>query len=228
MIVARAEGDVHIGTDDSNLRSDFVVSTDEKARVDFRMRSTIVAGLSLCALVGAEPVEAQSSDSARNDSYYAYGQPIYAVADGVVVLTIDDVEENVPPEVTVKMTRHSVAGNVIVLDIGRGRYAVYGHIRPRSIKVPVGARVRRGQVLAEVGNSGNSTAPHLHFHVLDAPATGAGEGLAFLYRAYDLISDAPMAEEILDEGRVWRPAPWTGERRTMDSPTCGSVVRLFE
>ena len=60
-----------------------------------------------------------------------------------------------------------------------------------------------------------------------APATGAGEGLAFLYRAYDLISDTPIADEIVDRGKVWRPGPWTGERRTVDSPTCGSVVRLF-
>ena len=63
MIVARAEGGVHIGTDDSNAHPDFVVSTDENARVDFRMRSRILAGLSLCALVGTEPVEAQNSES---------------------------------------------------------------------------------------------------------------------------------------------------------------------
>ncbi|HUQ99510.1 MAG TPA: M23 family metallopeptidase [Gemmatimonadaceae bacterium] len=165
-------------------------------------------------------------DSSRNENYYAYRQPVYAVGDGIVLSTIADVEENTPPEITVRMTRHTVAGNIILLDIGDGAYAVYGHLRPGSLRVSPGDRVRRGQIIAEVGNTGNSTGPHLHFHILDGPSTGAGEGLAFMYRSYGLISAEPVPEEILDEGKVWKPAPWAAMPRTRDLPTCGSLVTL--
>jgi hypothetical protein len=166
-------------------------------------------------------------DSSRNDSYYAYRQPVYAVADGTVMLTIEDVKDNVPPDLPAPITRHTVAGNVIVLAIGGGRYAVYGHIRPGSIKVTKGSRVKRGQQIAEVGNTGNSTGPHLHFHIVDAPSVGAGEGMSFMYRHYDLVSDEPISDAIIDEGKVWRPGPWASSPRALDLPTCGSVVSFL-
>jgi hypothetical protein len=167
-------------------------------------------------------------DSSRNENYTAYRKPVYAVSDGIVRSVINDVEENIPPRVTVRLTRHSVAGNVVILDIGDGRFAVYGHLRPGSILVKEGQRVVRGTQIAEVGNSGNSTGAHLHFHIIDAPSTGAGEGLAFMYRRYSLISEDPIRESILDEGTVWRAAPWVAQMRTLELPTCGSVLTIPE
>jgi murein DD-endopeptidase MepM/ murein hydrolase activator NlpD len=60
------------------------------------------------------------------------------------------------------------AGNYVLLDIGGGRFASYAHFQPNSLKVKVGDRVKLGQVLGLVGNSGNSDLPHLHFHITNA------------------------------------------------------------
>jgi murein DD-endopeptidase MepM/ murein hydrolase activator NlpD len=74
----------------------------------------------------------------------------------------------------------------VIVDIGDGRYALYAHLKPDSIEVEEGDRVTRGQELALLGNSGNTTAPHLHFHVMDAPlALGADRNLPYVFDAFD-------------------------------------------
>ena len=71
------------------------------------------------------------------------------------------------------------------LDIGGGRYAFYAHLKPNSITVEEDDRVRRGQVLARLGNSGNTSAPHLHFHVMDAPLPlGADHNLPYVFDSF--------------------------------------------
>jgi murein DD-endopeptidase MepM/ murein hydrolase activator NlpD len=80
----------------------------------------------------------------------------------------------------VPITSETVAGNHIVLDLGGGRYAFYAHFQPGSLKVKVGDRVTRGQVIGLVGNSGNSTEPHLHFHISDGVSPLGSEGLPYV------------------------------------------------
>jgi murein DD-endopeptidase MepM/ murein hydrolase activator NlpD len=70
----------------------------------------------------------------------------------------------------------------VIVDIGSGRYAIYAHLKPGSVTVKEGEHVGRGQVLGRLGNSGNSGAPHLHFHVMDAPsALGADHNLPYVF-----------------------------------------------
>lgn len=73
----------------------------------------------------------------------------------------------------------------MVLDIGHGRFAFYAHLQPGSLKVKVGDRVKRGQVLGLVGNSGNSTEPHLHFHLADSKSPLGSEGLPYVLDSFD-------------------------------------------
>ena len=113
------------------------------------------------------------NDGSKNSDYYAYGQDILAPADGTVVTVVDGVPEN-PPGVTDIYYRF---GNAITLSIGNGEYAVLGHLLPGSAKVRVGDRVSRGQVIARCGNSGNSTAPHLHFQLSDSPTLSLAASL---------------------------------------------------
>lgn len=109
-------------------------------------------------------------DPKKNANWYCWNAPIFAVSDGVVVGERTDLPENVPLEPpAVPITQKTLGGNYIVIDIGFGRYAFYAHMRPHSATVKVGDRVRRGQIIGRLGNSGNSTAPHLHFHLTDAP-----------------------------------------------------------
>jgi murein DD-endopeptidase MepM/ murein hydrolase activator NlpD len=73
-----------------------------------------------------------------------------------------------------------------VLDLGAGRYALYAHLRAGSITVKPGDRVKRGQSIARVGNSGNTLAPHLHFHVMDTPSPLASNGLPYAIDAFEV------------------------------------------
>ena len=122
-----------------------------------------------------------TGDPKDNKSYRAYGAEVLAVANGSVVATKDGIPENVPGPTSraVAITSDTIGGNHIVLDIGGGRYAFYAHLQPGSLKVKVGDRVTRGQVIGLVGNSGNSTEPHLHFHVSDGISPLGSEGLPY-------------------------------------------------
>jgi hypothetical protein len=136
-----------------------------------------------------------AGDRARNQSYRAYGAEALAVADGVVVATKDGIPENVPSPTSraVPMTLETLPGNHVVLDIGGGRFALYAHLQPRSLRVKPGDRVRRGQVLGLVGNSGNSTEPHLHIHVTDSPSPLGSEGVPYLMPSFETRGDGPDA-----------------------------------
>jgi murein DD-endopeptidase MepM/ murein hydrolase activator NlpD len=150
-----------------------------------------------------------SGDRAQNKSYRAYGAEALAVADGVITEIKDGIPENVPGATrAVPITMETIAGNHVVIDLGHGRYALYAHLQPRSLRVKVGDRVRRGQVLGLVGNSGNSTQPHLHFHVDDAPSQLGSEGVPYVIDAFELRDKAgafkPVSKQLPAEMEVVR------------------------
>ncbi|MGA2260276.1 MAG: M23 family metallopeptidase [Acidobacteriota bacterium] len=108
----------------------------------------------------------------ENTDYCGYGADVLAVADAWVAAVKDTIPENKPGENSrsVQMTKETLLGNYVILDLGEQKYAVYAHLQQGSIQVKPGTQVRRGQVLARLGNSGNSDAPHLHFHVAQGPS----------------------------------------------------------
>jgi hypothetical protein len=117
-------------------------------------------------------------------SYPYFGVPILSVADGVVVNRMDDQPEQVPLKPVVGVTGQNAGGNFLVVDIGRGNFAFYAHMQPGSLRVRLGDRVKRGQVLGLLGNSGNTDAPHLHFHMMDGPAPLASNGLPYEFTSF--------------------------------------------
>ena len=88
---------------------------------------------------------------------------------GRVIATRADVPENTPPAVPPFTTFNALLGNYVVEALGHHRFALYAHLHTGSVRVRPGERVHRGQVLALVGNTGNSTESHLHFHVTSGP-----------------------------------------------------------
>lgn len=133
-----------------------------------------------------------NGDAKDNRNYRAYGSEALAVADGVVVEVKDGIPENIPglESRAVPITLETIAGNHVVLDIGHGRYATYAHLQPGSLKVKLGDRVKQGQVLGLVGNSGNSTEPHLHFHLSDGNAALGSEGIPYALAAFESKTEA--------------------------------------
>ena len=123
-----------------------------------------------------------TGDPANNASYHAYGQQALAVAPGTVVEIKDGVIENVPHTApAVPITLDTIAGNHVVIDLGNGAFAMWAHLQPGSLKVKVGDKVKTGQVLGLVGNTGNSTEPHLHFQVMDAGSPLGAEGIPYAF-----------------------------------------------
>lgn len=140
--------------------------------------------------------------AARPETFPAFGRDVAAPADGVVVQASgwqrDHWSRNSWPALIYLMVEgmvfrqvfslltlsagRFVVGNSVVLDLGDGVYAVFAHLRRGSVRVGKGDRVRAGDVLGEIGNSGNTSEPHLHFHLMDRPRPMAAAGLPFAFR----------------------------------------------
>ena len=110
-----------------------------------------------------------TGDTNKLESYPYFGADIHAVADGPVVGVLDGLPEQIPGKTPTGLPLEQYGGNHIVQDIGDGNYAFYAHLKTGSVKVKVGDQLTTGQVIAALGNTGNSDAPHLHFHVMSTP-----------------------------------------------------------
>jgi len=146
-------------------------------------------------------------DNKANAHFYGFGADVLAVADGRVA----DLKNGLPDNVgstersARNITLDNVFGNYVFLDLGHGRFALYAHLQSGSLRVKLGDAVKAGQVLALLGNSGNSDAPHLHFHLVDAASPMGSEGIPYqLYTFTQLgvVADDPNPQ---DNGRVLLP-----------------------
>jgi murein DD-endopeptidase MepM/ murein hydrolase activator NlpD len=125
-------------------------------------------------------------DGTRFDDYYAYGADVLAAADGHVISAANDQPEDPsamqrPDETQEAYSERlqkeqgerlakglkAITGNYVMIDHGKNEYSLYAHLRPGSVRVEVGTQVKAGDVIGKLGSSGNSTEPHLHFHVCD-------------------------------------------------------------
>jgi hypothetical protein len=127
-------------------------------------------------------------DPKKLESYPAFGHDILAVADGPVVAAVDGLPEQVPGTDPTGLPLDQYAGNHIVQDLGNGNYALYAHIKTGTVGVKPGDRLTTGQVIGFVGNTGNTTAPHLHFHVMSTADPLRSNGLPFVYNQFRLDS----------------------------------------
>jgi hypothetical protein len=116
-------------------------------------------------------------------SYVIYGKPAFAVADARVVAAVDGMADS-PVGALPNLRVDQADGNHVILDLGGGRFALYAHFKPHSVQVHEGQYVKRGTVLGMVGTSGNSSEPHLHFHVMDGPSALMSNGVPYLLRGF--------------------------------------------
>ena len=133
---------------------------------------------------------------AQLSSWAFFGAPIHAVANGTVVGLQDGLRDQVPGEPPVGVTIQNAGGNYIVERIGPHLFAFYAHLQPGSLRVRRGQRLHTGQVIGLLGNSGNSSGPHLHFHIMDTASPLQSNGIPFTFRAFRgqgvVTSEAPM------------------------------------
>jgi hypothetical protein len=176
-------------------------SPHRRALIPTAGRATIAQRFAIDWVRVDDSGETHHGDPVDNKNYYAFGAEALAVADGVVTEILDGVPLNVPGASSraVPITLENVGGNHVVVDIGGGHYAFYAHLQPGSLRVKLGDKVRRGQVVGLVGNTGNSTEPHLHFHIANATSPLGSEGLPYALTSFELQGHADETKVITKE-----------------------------
>lgn len=158
--------------------------------------------------------------------WIGYGAQVIAVADCVVRDVRDGEPEHPPlspqPEPS-SLTADGLFGNYVVLELSPGVFASYAHLKKGSVKVKPGDRVQRGQWLGQLGQSGNSAAPHLHFQLSTAATFEGSEGLPYVFESFAFLGPESEAQ-LFGQGEAWKePA---GEPRRMQLPLNDVVIRF--
>lgn len=165
-------------------------------------------------------------DVKKVGNYTCYGKRALAVADATVVEAID----KLPDQVIGKPSRlhiTEIGGNYVILDLGNKLYAFYAHLKPGSVKVRAGDKVKRGQEVGLVGNVGNSTAPHLHFHICDRPSPMAANGIPFVIDSMKVRGNYKSQNQYFDATDHGKPVEIVtdgGGDRTDQMPVAGVIV----
>ncbi|HET7233088.1 MAG TPA: M23 family metallopeptidase [Longimicrobium sp.] len=116
----------------------------------------------------------------RVEEYHCWGRPILAPGAGTVVTAVDSLADNAPG----RMDPAHPAGNHVIIDHGNGEFSLLAHLRRGTVAVAAGQRVATGDKLGECGNSGNTSEPHLHYHLQNTAVFGRGEGLPAPFTRY--------------------------------------------
>ncbi|MEX2175476.1 MAG: M23 family metallopeptidase [Pirellulaceae bacterium] len=131
-------------------------------------------------LVVAEDRQTHTGDGDRLADYYCYDRPVLAPAAGEVVAVLDG-QPDQPPGL---LGGSPAGGNQIVIRVADGQYLFLCHLRRGTLQVQEGGQVVSGQPVASVGNSGNTSEPHLHIHLQNTPNMNAGEGIPLYFHHY--------------------------------------------
>jgi hypothetical protein len=159
--------------------------------------------------------DSRNDGTTKNENWWGWGEPVLAVAEGEITEVVDEFPDNTP-RVLPPVTLDNIAGNHIILRIAQNLFVTYAHLQRGGIKVRAGDHVHRGDVLALLGNSGNTTGPHLHMQVIDRNSVLQSEGVPFMFADFTYLgpgSDYPEKQVSL---------PW------VNSISPGNAVLKFE
>jgi hypothetical protein len=156
-------------------------------------------------------------DPADVRNYADYGVDVLAVADGTVVDILNTLDDQPPSKLPdpKTITLENVDGNHVILDLGAGVYAFYAHMEKNSIGVAEGQGVKRGDVLGRLGNTGNTSAPHLHFQLMDGPSALGSSGIPYVIESFVLAGKIPAERD---------PAAATGVDGSWSSDLFSSAI----
>lgn len=123
--------------------------------------------------------------------WYGYDLEVYAVADGIIASTLDNFPESPTLSGHPKYSAEDATGNYISMKIEENRFVFYEHLKPGSILVKPGQKVKKGDIIARVGFTGQTTGPHLHLHVADSDSPLGAEGLPFVFDKFTVLGSFP-------------------------------------
>lgn len=143
-----------------------------------------------------------TGDGSRLEQYHCWGQPILAPGAGTVVTAVD----TLPDQQIGQRDPRNAPGNHVVIDHGEGEFSLLAHLRRGSVAVRPGQAVTQGQKLGECGNSGNTSEPHLHYHLQNGPVFGQADGLPAQFEGY-LADGQPVSRGEPTQGQTVRHQP---------------------
>ncbi len=141
-------------------------------------------------------------DGTKNEDYYCFGKAVISPGTGVIVEIVDTISENIPGQ----MNSSYPLGNHVIISHGHGEYSFMAHFMKGSIIVNTGDKVVAGQEIGLCGNTGNSSEPHLHYHLQTTPDFSQGEGLPAQFIHY-----------LADDKKINRGEPTRGQRVRNDT-----------
>jgi murein DD-endopeptidase MepM/ murein hydrolase activator NlpD len=153
----------------------------------------------------------------NNADYRGYHAPLLAVADGTVSAVVSNMKEAAPHVIPTDLTFPQLGGNYIIIDIGDGNFAFYAHMVLGTASVKVGDEVTRGQVIGRLGNSGNTSEAHLHFHVSPAPTPLSSDNVPCVIDTFAFVGST-VGDDVKAEAKP-------GERANQ-LPLDGTVVNF--
>lgn len=164
-------------------------------------------------------------DENRVSNWLGYGADVLAVADGDVVVLKDDFPESSTLSGNPDYPPEEATGNYICLKISERTFVFYEHLKPYSIKVKTGQKVKKGDIIASLGFTGQTTGPHLHIHVADAKSALGSEGLPFAFEDFELLGHYPHFENF--GKRPWLPRSSSKNAvRQNERPSPNAVIQF--
>ena len=157
--------------------------------------------------------------------WFGYGADVLAVADGTIVATKDSFPESPTLSGHPKYSSEKATGNYICLAISENEFVFYEHLKPGSVRVAPGQSVKRGETIASLGFTGQTTGPHLHLHVADNDSPLGSEGIPFVFENFDLLG---AYDNFDDFGK----SPWTplsdkyAKKRKKERPPPNSIIKF--
>jgi murein DD-endopeptidase MepM/ murein hydrolase activator NlpD len=164
------------------LRGDFLVVTGHVSAPDGHQERSQQFAYDVVAL--GPHLELLKGDGTKNEDFVGFGKDVIAPAPGVVTYARNDVADNpasgnqdIEKLLALPDPPWAVGGNCVVIDHGNGEWSFLAHMMKGSVKVKKGSRVQTGDVIGQLGNSGATTGPHLHYHLMDGPRLLLSDGL---------------------------------------------------
>ena len=142
-------------------------------------------------------------DPTNLDSYLSYEQPVFAAASGKVVAMFDGLPDQASPGPPPIPPIGDTVGNHVILEVKPGLYLLYAHMRPGSVLVHKGERLRKGDQIGLIGTSGNSSTPHLHFQVLTTKTFFPSDSVPWVFDRFTLVGHE--TERIWDDNIGLQP-----------------------
>jgi murein DD-endopeptidase MepM/ murein hydrolase activator NlpD len=164
------------------LRGDFMVVTGHVGAPQGHQERSQIYAYDVVGL--GSHLELLTGDGSKNEDFVGFGREVLAPAAGIVTYARDDVADNPSTGnqdfeklLALADPPWGVGGNCVVIDHGNGEWSFVAHMRRGSVRVKKGDRVTQGQAVGQLGNSGATTGPHLHYHLMDGPKILVSDGL---------------------------------------------------